>query len=250
MKKGISNHLLLGLLTGLVFVYAYLIVGSDATEAMEVEPFWSVDYIAEVPPILMREPFLELLGQTDRPVPYTYKEAVKIAGHSCGAVGGAWIITRKALESLYPGAVPIRGQIKVTMPGSEDEWFVAVFGEVITYITGAAPKTGFPGAELGKAYNRRDLMTYKEKTTGTPPAKMVWTFERTDTGAKVAVRYDLGRIEPVQTHERTEMGARVARGQATPEETEEWRQYWNARTKFVLDKADTLSGFFTVETPW
>lgn len=240
--------MLLGLLTGLVFVYVYLIVGPDATEAMDVEPVWSVNYIAKVPPILMREPFLELLGQTDQPLPYTYEEAVKIAGHSCGAVAGAWTITRKALESLYPGAVPVRGQIKVTMPGSENEWYVGVFGEVISYITGAAPKTGFHGAEFGKAYSRRHLMTYKERPTGTPPAEMVWIFERTDTGAKVAIRYDLSKIRPAQTDERTEMGAKVAKREATPEETKEWREYWNARAKFVLDNADTLPGFFMVES--
>lgn len=223
------------------------IPGLASAETKTPEPIWLVDYIDKVPVILMKEPFLELLGQTNQPVPYTYNEAVKIAGHSCGAVAGAWIITRKALESLYPGTLPVRGQIKVTMPGSEDEWYVGVFGEVISYITGAAPKTGFPGAEFGKAYNRRHLMTYKEKPAGTPPAKMLWIFERTDTGAKVAVRYDLGKIKPAQTPGRTEMGAKVASGQATPEETTEWREYWNARAKFVLDNADTLPGFFTVE---
>jgi hypothetical protein len=212
-----------------------------------VEPKWLADYIKKVPPILMKEPFLELLGQTDQPVPYTYEETVKLAGHSCGAVAGAWTITRKALESLYPGTLPVRGQIKVTMPGSEDEWYVGVFGEVISYITGAAPKTGFPGAEFGKSYNRRNLMTYKEKPTGTPPAKMIWIFERADTGAKVAIRYDLSKIKPAQTDKRTGTGAKVAKGQASPEETKEWREYWNARAKFVLDHADILPGFFTLE---
>jgi hypothetical protein len=133
------------------------------------------------------------------------------------------------------------------MPGTEDEWYVGVFGEVISYITGAAPKTGFPGAEFGKAYNRRNLMTYQEKPTGIPPAKMQWIFERRDSGAKVAIRYDLSKIRPAQTDERTEMGAKVARGEATPGETKEWREYWNARAKFVLDHADILPGFFTVE---
>ena len=216
-----------------------------SAEAKPSETAWLVDYINRVPPILMREPFLELLGQTRQPVPYTYEEAVKLAGHSCSAVAGAWTMTRKALESLYPGSLPVRGQIKVTIPGAEEEWFVGVFGEVIKYITGAAPKTGFPGAEFGQAYNRRNLMTYLEKPSGTPPAKMLWIFERTDIGAKVAVRYDLGKVNPPATPERSELGARVAR--ATPEEAKEWHEYWNARVKFVLENADTSPGFFSIE---
>ena len=112
---------------------------------------WDQDYISEVPPIMMIDPYLQIFGQSQVAVPYTYETAVKLAGHSCGAVTGAWTITRKALEVLYPGGeVPVRGQIQVEAPGAEDEWYVGVFGEVITYITGAAPKTGFIGAEFGQ----------------------------------------------------------------------------------------------------
>ena len=60
-------------------------------------------------------------------------------------------MTRKALEALYPdGEIPMRGQISVEAPGAEDEWFVGVFGDVITFVTGASPHTGFIGAEFGK----------------------------------------------------------------------------------------------------
>jgi hypothetical protein len=208
---------------------------------------WLVDYIDKVLPILMKEPFLELLGQTDTTVPYTYQEAVKLTGHSCGAVAGAWTITRKALEALYPGTSPVRGQIRVIMPGSEDEWYVGVFGEVISYITGAAPQTGFPGAEFGRAYKRRNLMIYKEQPSKTPPVKTPWIFERMDNGTKVGVRYDLNKIKPPITPERAEMGTKVADGLASREETAEWRVYWNDRARFVLENADTLPGFFVVE---
>lgn len=118
------------------------------------KPAWTQDYITNISPIMMREPFLELLGQVEGSIPYTYEEVVKLSGHSCGAISGAWIITRKAIAALYPNEVPVRGQIKVTAPGAEDEWLVGIFGEVISYITGAAPKTGFPGSEFDQEYNR------------------------------------------------------------------------------------------------
>lgn len=211
------------------------------------EAHWTADHITRVPPIRLREPFLELLGQTDQPVPYRYEEAVKLTGHSCGAVAGAWIMTRKALEALYPNEIPVRGQIRVIMPGAADEWNVGVFGEVIAYITGVAPETGFSGGEFGQAYNRRNLMVYADEPTGKPPPMMLWVFERIDTGARATVRYNLGMIQPPATRERGQMGARVARGEATPEEVAEWQTYWNDRVTFLFENADTLPGLFTVE---
>jgi hypothetical protein len=195
---------------------------------------------------MMRDPFLELLGQTENLIPYTYEEAVKLAGHSCGAVAGAWTITRRALEALYPSETPQRGKIVIEAPGAEDEWIVGVFGEVMTYVTGASPRTGFPGGPFGKGFNRRNLLNYKAEPAHTPPAKMVWVFRRTDTGAQVGVQYDLSMIQPPGTPERDKMAAKLARGEATPEEARDWVEYWNARVRFIFENADTLKGLFTV----
>lgn len=244
MKKRIHILWLIAIIPAitLFFIPSSVMAESRTTDAISM-----VDYLDTVPPILMKEPFLELLGQTQEPIPYTFKETVKISGHACGAVAGAWLITRKALEALYPSTLPVRGQIKVTMPGAEDEWLIGVFGQVIANITGAAPKTGFPGGELGSAFNRRNLMVYAKEPVGTPPTKMRWVFERTDTGAEVAIQYDLSMIKPPATPERGELGAKAARGLADAEEMKDWQEYWNARVKFVFDNADTLPGFFTVE---
>ena len=78
---------------------------------------WDQDYISEVPPIMMIDPYFDIFGQSQVPVPYYYDDAVKLAGHSCGAVTGAWTITRKALEELYPdGEIPVRGNISAAVP--------------------------------------------------------------------------------------------------------------------------------------
>ena len=131
---------------------------------------WDQDYITQVPPIMMIDPYFQIFGQSQVAVPYYYEDAVKLAGHSCGATTGAWTITRKALEALYPnGEIPVRGQIAVEAPGAEDEWFVGVFGEIITFVTGAAPKTGFIGAEFGETndlFVRQNKMVYPEEPTG------------------------------------------------------------------------------------
>lgn len=211
---------------------------------------WTQDYIGEVPPILMRDPMLEMFGQVDGAIPYTYEDAVKLAGHSCGAVAGGWEITRIALEALYPdGEIPVRGQIVIYAPGAESEWHVGVLAEVMMYITGAAPKTGFSGAEYGPVndvFIRRNKLIFTETPTGTPPAKMQWVFERKDTGKKVGVVYNLGMIQPVGSAYWTALGVKMAQGAATPQETAEYVQWWNARAKFVFQNADKLDGFFVV----
>lgn len=214
-------------------------------------PLWTQEYITQVPPIMMFEPYFEIFGQSQTAVPYTYETAVKLAGHSCGATAGAWTITRKALEALYPnGEIPVRGQISVEAPGAADEWYVGVFGEVITYVTGAAPKTGFIGSEFGQVndlFIRQNKMIYMDAPSGTPPPQMEWIFTRLDTGAKVGVNFNLSVITPLSTPERTEMGAKMAAAKATPEEAAEYYEYWNARAKFVFENADTLDGFFNVK---
>jgi hypothetical protein len=216
----------------------------------ETQAEWAQAYITEVPPILMSDPYLEMFGQIDGPLPYTYAEAVKLSGHSCGATSGAYIITRKALEALYPdGEIPVRGQILVEAPGAEDEWYIGVFGEIITYITGAAPKTGFIGAEFGKAndvFVRQNKMTYTEEAVGTAPPLLEWIFERTDTGERVSVNFNLMMVQPPVNEERVAMGKKMATGQATEEEAAEYIQYWNDRVIFIFENADTLEGLFTV----
>jgi len=209
---------------------------------------WTQQYITAVPPIMMIEPYFAIFGQTEGPVPYYYEEAVKLAGHSCGATAGAWTITRKALEVLYPnGEVPVRGQIAVEAPGAEDEWFVGVFGEIIAFITGAAPRTGFNGSDFAAndLFVRQNKMVYSAEPTGQQPPMREWIFTRLDTGTKVGVKFNLAIITPLPTPARVEMGKKVALGQATTEEAADYIQYWNDRARFVFENQD-MDGFFTV----
>jgi hypothetical protein len=225
-------------------------IQNDPIDAESLEPaVWTQDYITEIPPIMMIEPYFEIFGQAAGPVPYYYEEAVKLAGHSCGATAGAWVITRKALGILYPdGEIPVRGQIFVEAPGAEDEWFVGVFGEIITYITGAAPKTGFIGSDfaVNDLFVRQNKMIYSEEPTGQLPPMREWIFTRLDTGAKVGVKFNLVLIIPPPTPARMKMGENMALGEITPEEAADYIKYWNDRTRFVFDKADSLPGFFPV----
>lgn len=117
------------------------------------------------------------------------------------------------------------------------------------YITGAAPKTGFSGAEYGPVndvYIRRNKLIFTDLPTGTLPVKMQWVFERNDTHKKVGVVYNIGMIQPAGSPYWTALGVKMAKGDVTPQEKAEYVKWWNARAKFVFQNADKLEGFFTV----
>jgi hypothetical protein len=67
-------------------------------------------FFDEVKSITLRDPLAEILGAaSDGMMRYSYLDAVKLAGHSCPTVAGAYLMTLKALEKLYPDSVAERG---------------------------------------------------------------------------------------------------------------------------------------------
>ena len=69
-----------------------------------------------VPPIVVVDPLAEALGAVeDGIVEYRYADAVKLAGHSCPTVACTWLMTRRALQTLYPAALPRRGDMRVEL---------------------------------------------------------------------------------------------------------------------------------------
>ena len=251
----------------LYFVFAILIIATMslsacapaapaqpvAAEQEQAQPAsganWNFEYIKEVPPIMMRDPLIELVGQTDEPIPYYYEEVVKLSGHSCMIVAAGWTMTRVALEELYPGEeVPVRGQIAIEMPGAEAQWNVGVFGEVMAYITGASPKTGFSGSIFAKGEPltiRRNKMVYTEEPTDTAPPAMEFIFTRIDTGKSVAVSWNIALVQP-PTNEKilAEPAFSLASGAATPEEAAKFIQDWNDAALFLLE--NPVEGLITV----
>ncbi|MCZ7552429.1 MAG: hypothetical protein B6D39_06860 [Anaerolineae bacterium UTCFX2] len=254
MKK-ISMILVLSLLLGLLVAAcapAQPAANQAAPAAEGSAEKWNYEYISKVPPIMLRDPLMEMLGQTDEPIPFYYEEAAKMSGHSCMVVAAAWSMTRLALEALYPsGEVPVRGQIVIQSPGAEDEWNIGVFGEVMTFITGAAPKTGFSGSIFAKGNEltvRRNKLLYTEEPVGTPPPKMEWIFTRTDTGKSVAVSWNIALVQPpINEKVLTEPGGALAAGKATAEEAAKFKKDWNDAALFLLENAGKVDGLVTVK---
>lgn len=144
---------------------------------MQVPPFFDA-----VPPVAMRDPLAETLGAADDGIiEYGYVDAVKLAGHSCPTVAGAWLMTVKALARLYGDELPRRGEVRVELRQTHDEGVAGVIGNVAGLLTGAAGDGGFKG--LAGRFSRRGLLAYGAPIDGDI------RYTRTDTGKSIEVAY-------------------------------------------------------------
>ena len=115
-------------------------------------------FFDRVETITLLDPLSRVLGSfTDGKITFTYKEIVKLAGHSCPTVGGAYLMTVRALEVLYPEGLPVRGHIKVAFKEDEQDGVAGVIANVISDITGATETSGFKG--LNGNFARHSLMS-------------------------------------------------------------------------------------------
>jgi len=134
------------------------------------------------PAIVVVDPLAETLGAAEGGViEYHYRDAVKLAGHSCPTVAGAWLMTRAALARLYPDGAPQRGGMRVELRQAVDEGVAGVIASVVGLVTGAANEGGFKG--LAGRFGRQGLLRF-----GVPMAGDV-RFTRLDTGRSVEVAH-------------------------------------------------------------
>ncbi len=104
------------------------------------------DFFNDVAPIVIYDPLSELLGAASNGIiDYTYRDVVKLAGHSCPTVAGAFLMVQEGLKALYGGETPVRGEIKVLMKGKLGDGVVGVIANVASMITGATDIGGFHG---------------------------------------------------------------------------------------------------------
>lgn len=196
------------------------------------------EFFQQVPPLTLRDPLAELLGAADDGViEYRYADAVKLAGHSCPTVAGAWLMARRGLESLYPDGLPQRGGMRVEMSAPQDAGTTGVVGSVLGLITGAAGEGGFKG--LGGAHARRDLLRF-----GVPLNGAV-RLTRLDAGTAVLLNYF-----PEQVPHAAEMGPlmqRVVAGLADAAERQAFARLWQERVRRILLEHGDDAGLVSVQ---
>lgn len=130
------------------------------------------------------DPLADLLGAGDGRFTYSYDDAVKLSGHACPTVAGAFLMVVHAMRSLYGDETPQRGDIKITITGARDQGVFGPISQVFTLMTGAASDNGFHG--LAGQFARNGLLRFKPNAAGGAP----FTFERIDSGRTVTVSYD------------------------------------------------------------
>lgn len=182
------------------------------------------------PAIPMRDPLAAFLGAAeDGLLEYRYIDAVRLAGHSCPTVAGAYLMARAALQALYPGEPAERGGVEVQLPGPESEGVNGVIAQVFTLITGAAGSNGFHG--IAGRYARQSLLSFSE-----PGEHAAVRVRRRDTGASVAVTLDLSGV-PAPANLRPLLGAALDPA-ATPAQRKAFAQTWQDRVQRLLEHAD------------
>jgi len=181
-------------------------------------------------PIVLYDPLAEFLGAAkDGMIEYTYLDVVKLAGHSCPTVAGAYLMTIKALQALYPGATPERGAVRVRLRDDIESGVTGVIANVVSLLTGATQKNGFKG--IGGRFDRRNLLFFNVDID----ADM--RFERADSGAAVDVAC---RAELVPGSARLKaLAGKLGTVGLTAAEQDQFGIEWQARVERILiEQAD------------
>lgn len=197
---------------------------------MTAPPMQTPAFFDQAPTITLYDALAHTLGAAQGGIiEYRYLDAVKLAGHSCPTVAGAWLMARAALARLYPGEMPHRGEVRVALRGPHDEGVVGVIASVAGLVTGAAGSGGFQG--LAGRHARRDLLTYGV------PMRGEMRFTRMDNGQSVEVSHH-PTAAPRPPDLRVQMQAALSPG-ASSAQREAFAHTWQGWVRAMLiDHAD------------
>ncbi len=206
------------------------------------------DSLKRVNPISLREPLAETLGvldETGAVLDYNFTDVVKMAGHACPTVSAAYLCCQLALEKLYDGSIPVRGEIAVTVYGEPDEGVYGVMAQVFSLVTGAATATGFRG--LGPKFKRKDLLRFNPKKLD--PEAMCFEFRRLDTGQAVLVRFYPQRIPfpEEKAKQLSRLLQPVAWEAASEQEIKQFQELWMEKVEHMLLEREGIEKWLKLE---
>ena len=204
----------------------------------EISTKWKQHFYEDVAPIRLKDPLAIFLGAIDESeyFIFTYADAIKLAGHSCPAVSGAYMMTAKALSALYGSDTPVRGEVSVKVLGAIDNGANGPISQVISLITGAAPETGFAG--LGHSFVRKNKLIFDEKNE----EPNTFVFIRDDNGKSVKVTYHPEKIP--YKEEMSSLFTKCIVETATKKQRDEFMAMWQERVRTVL--FEEVKGLFAV----
>jgi len=184
------------------------------------------------------DPLSDFLGAIDKGiVEIEYLDCVKLAGHSCPTVAGAYLMTLMGLQKLYPDTHPVRGTINVEMREAETEGVTGVVANVIAYIVGASGKGGFKGIQGN--FSRDNLITFSQPIDGEV------RLTRLDTQESVTLSYDPSIVPPDPKMQ--PLMAKALQGPANPEELALFKQLWQERVARILTDMSIWDKLITIK---
>ncbi|WP_323012108.1 FmdE family protein [Castellaniella sp.] len=195
------------------------------------------EFFTQAPRITLHDPLAQLLGVSDDgQIEYGYEDAVRLAGHSCPTVAGAWLMTVKGLQALYPDSIPERGNVLVEFADSATNGVTGVIANVVSLVTGSTTDTGFKG--LAGQHDRRNLLRFNQSLPGEI------RFTRRDTGASVAVSYSAQAVPSAPNA--MPLLQQILSGQANDTQKQEFGRVWQDRVRRILESADQ-PGLITIQ---
>jgi hypothetical protein len=191
----------------------------------------------KVQQIKLHDPLSDFLGAIENgDLEISYLDCVKLAGHSCPTVAGAYLMALKGLETLYSDTLPQRGSIQVSMRDGETEGVTGVICNVISFIAGANGASGFQGIKGN--FSRNNLVSYNVPMEG--EVKLT----RLDTNESVILNYDPSMI-PADAMMQPLMGKSL-QGMASDEEKKEFGRLWQARVEKILLSTELWDKMITI----
>lgn len=187
-------------------------------------------FFDDAPSIRLRDPLAGFLGAGDGVMHYRYADAVRLCGHSCPVVAGAWLMVLSGLGWLYGDEMPERGGIEVHMRDGLAQGTTGVTASVATLVTGAAAEGGFHGIGAGHLFARRGLLRFEAAIDG------VLGLRRRDTGAGVVVDIDTGHVPHAPAI--AELMPRAVGGMADAAELARFAATFQDRVRRMLLAAD------------
>lgn len=195
-------------------------------------------FFEQIPSLVVMDRLAAALGAAEGGVlEYVYADAVRLTGHSCPTVAGAWLMGCKGLLALFPNETPLRGGVQVELRANRADGTAGVVGSVLTLLTGAAGSEGFKG--LGGQHIRRDQMHF-----GVEMGAQV-RIRRIDNNACVLLDYHPEVVPPPAAM--APLMARVIGGNATPIEQVEFACLWQDRVRRILIESADDPGLLSVQ---
>ncbi len=192
----------------------------------------------KVQTIKLYDPLSEFLGAAESgEIEINYLDCVKLSGHSCPTVAGAYLMALKGLESLYANEIPQRGNIKVSMSNSEENGVTGVICNVISFIVGAGGIGGFKG--LNGKMSRNNLISYNIPMDGEVK------LSRIDTEDSITLSYNPSMIgaDPMMQP----LMGKAMQGLANKAEKIEFGRLWQTRVEKILLSTDIWDDMITIK---